>query len=103
MKTKSRVATISLLAGSLIVLLSPTMSFGADAKATPESVYNKYHQALVNAKTFEDVTPFLCAKGVKEMKETPAEEQPTPLFSFRGVLPQFSSSLHLKIFEKGNV
>ncbi len=81
MKTKSRVATISLLAGSLIVLLSPTMSFGADAKATPESVYNKYHQALVNAKTFEDVTPFLCAKGVKEMKETPAEER-TMMFGF---------------------
>jgi hypothetical protein len=81
MNSKSRAASLSLLISGLAICMFPSLSSGADAKATPESVYNKYHQAMVNAKTFEDVTPFLTAKGVKEMKDTPAEER-TMMFSF---------------------
>lgn len=81
MKTKSRVLSISLLVSGLAICLFPSISFGADAKATPEAVYNKYHQAMLHAKTYEDVTPFLAGKAVKEMKETPDKER-TVLFSF---------------------
>ncbi len=80
MKTKSGVASVSLLISGLAICLFPSMSFGEESKATPESVYSKYHQAMVNAKTYEDVTPFLAAKFVKQMKETPAQER-TMLFS----------------------
>src|SRR5690348_16666117 len=65
MNTKNRIASLSLLVGSLAVLISPS-AFGEDAKVTPESVYTKYHQTLLNAKTVDEVTPFMCAGRVKE-------------------------------------
>lgn len=80
MKTRSRVS-VSLLVSGLAICLFPSISFGADAKATPEAAYNNYHQAMLHAKTYEDVTPFLAGKAVKEMKETPDKER-TMMFGF---------------------
>jgi hypothetical protein len=74
MNTKNRIASLSLLVGSLAVLISPS-AFGEDAKVTPESVYTKYHQTLLNAKTVDEVTPFMCAGRVKEVNTTPKEEK----------------------------
>lgn len=104
MKTKSRAASLSLLISGLAICLFPSMSFGADAKATPESVYNKYHRAMVNAKTFEDVTPFLTAKTVKEMKDTPAQERTMMFGVIKDICPKEVHVVSSKIEgEKANL
>lgn len=74
MKIKTRIASISLLVGSLAVLISPS-AFCEDAKQTPESVYAKYHQTLLNAKSVDEVTPFMCSGRAKEVFSTPKEER----------------------------
>lgn len=81
MKTKSRIASISMLIGGVAAVLIPAASFAADAKATPESVYMKYHSVLINAKTVDDVTPFMVSGRVKEVQATPKEER-AMFFSF---------------------
>lgn len=82
MNTRTRVASISMFVSGLAICLFPAVSFAEDAaKATPESVYNKYHQAMINAKSYEDVMPFLVEKTVKQMKDTPASDR-TMMFGF---------------------
>ncbi len=81
MKTKTRIASISLLIGGMAAVLIPAAAFAADAKATPESVFNKYHQALLGAKSVDEITQFMTAGRVKEVKATPAEDR-AMMFSF---------------------
>jgi hypothetical protein len=76
MNSKIRLAALSLLTSTLASSMLPSMCLAEEAtKATPESAYRTYHQAMVNAKTYKDVTPYLVAKAVKEMEDTPAEER----------------------------
>jgi len=76
MKKAFRLASLSLFAAATALLIAPSMGLTEDAaKATPESVYHTYHKAMLNAKTYKDVQPFLVAKAVKEMNDTPAEER----------------------------
>ncbi len=72
---------MSLLIGGVAAVLIPAAAFAADAKVTPESVFIKYHQTLLNAKSVDDVTPFMCAGRVKEVQSTPAEDR-AMMFSF---------------------
>lgn len=76
MNIRTRIVTLSLVASGLAMSLLPQISYSAEAtKATPEAVYKRYHQAMVNAKVYTDVTPYLTKATVKEMTATPAEER----------------------------
>ncbi len=80
MKTKTRIFTLLSIVGSLGLFMSPC-AFAEDANPTPESVYTKYHQVLINAKNVEDVTPFMTSGRVKEVLASPKEER-TLFFGF---------------------
>lgn len=76
MKSKIRLASLSLLTSTVAAGFLPAMCHAEEtAKATPEAAYRTYHQAMLDAKTYKDVTPYLVAKAVKEMEDTPAEER----------------------------
>ncbi|HNB20993.1 MAG TPA: hypothetical protein PKZ32_01160 [Candidatus Melainabacteria bacterium] len=74
MKNRTRIASLYLLAGCMAAWISPA-AFGEDAQSTPEAVYTKYHQTLLNAKSVDEVTPFMCAGRVKEVNSTPKQER----------------------------
>ena len=76
MNSKIRLAALSLLTSTLASSMLPSMCLAEEAtKATPEQAYRPYHQAMLDAKTYNHVTPYLVAKAVKEMEDTAAEER----------------------------
>ncbi|MBX9951180.1 MAG: hypothetical protein K2Y39_18580 [Candidatus Obscuribacterales bacterium] len=80
MNTKTRIASLLSIVGSLGVLSIPC-AFAEDANPSPESVYTKYHQALIQAKSVEEVMPFMTSGRVKEVNASPKEER-TLFFGF---------------------
>lgn len=100
MKNKFGAVALSTIFAALSIVSFPAHSLAEQTSktvSTPVAVFEKYHDVFVNAKTYEAVLPFMCAKVVKEMTETPPEERKMMFGLIQSMAPKKVNVIGTKI------
>lgn len=100
MKNNISAVALSTIFAALSIVSFPSLSFADEAAKSipaPVTVFEKYHEAFINAKTYEDVLPFMVQKVVKEMKATPADERKMMFGFLQSMAPKKINVVSTKI------